>query len=109
MVLHGRRDTIVKCLLSESGAGRYDRENKSLGCPGGKDDGIGEMFTGGDGRGGDAADGLGEKKVVYAVVEHQKVHVPTRAEHLEVRIKWDDDIEAIAREEASKGLEKAKI
>ncbi|KAF2095033.1 thioesterase family protein-like protein [Rhizodiscina lignyota] len=47
----------------------------------------GEMFSGGDGKG------------VYAVAEHHKVHLPTRAEHLSVRLKWDDDIEAQARAE----------
>lgn len=32
-------------------------------------------------------------KIVYATVEHHKVNVPARPEHLAARIPWDDEME----------------
>lgn len=68
----------------------------------------GEMFSGGDGNGGDGADY--PKKTIYAVAEHHKVHLPTLPEHAAFRVNWDDEIEAEVRKEVGPKTEaKAKM
>lgn len=46
-------------------------------------------------------------KVTYATVEHHKVNVPTKPEHLAQRIPWDDEQERKTQKKAKTKAEKA--
>jgi hypothetical protein len=39
------------------------------------------------------------KEVVYSTADHHKVNVPTRPEHVGVRLPWDDEQERELRDE----------
>lgn len=46
-------------------------------------------------------------KTIFATCEHHKVNVPTRPEHIAIRLPWDDDQEIELQEEAERKAKKA--
>jgi len=48
-------------------------------------------------------------KIVYCTCEHHKARVPSRREHMEVGVPWDEDMESEAKKEAENGGASPKL